>query len=96
MAEAAAFDEGNTILDPPTGVSLEDCDVLNVCKGVLPNGIPVVISCWKITTEELEEITRTGRIWLMVWGDTMPPAAVVGNKAVIFPSPQRPVIEEET
>lgn len=38
------------------------------------------ISCWKLTPQELEEVMKTGRIWLTVMGDTHPGVAVNGIK----------------
>lgn len=69
----SSFHESNTYLGPPPGVSLEDCEALSVWKGEYPDGTPVVISCWRPTVGELEELQKTGRIWLHVWGHTMPP-----------------------
>ena len=37
---------------------------------------PVVISCWKLTKEELDLINKTGRVYLTVLGETMPPVAL--------------------
>lgn len=37
------------------------------------DNLPTVVSCWKLTTEEVNELLRTGRIW--VYG-TMPPLAL--------------------
>lgn len=75
-----AFDEENGFLDAPAGMSPDDCDSLSVWRGVIDNGTPVVISCWKPTAEEMEEIQRTGRIWILVMGTTMPPIAPTGHK----------------
>jgi hypothetical protein len=47
-------------------------------RTVTSDEMPVVISCWKVTQEELEEIQRTGRVWLMVYGVTMPPVVLCG------------------
>ncbi len=77
---AAAFDEENGVLDPPPGVELDDCSCLSVFRGDAEDGTPVVISCWKPTPEEWEEMRRTGRVWLTILGHTMPPAAVSGHK----------------
>lgn len=78
-----AFDEENGVLDPPPGVSTEECEALSVFRGKLPSNIPVVISCWKLTTEEWEEVRKTGRVWLAIAGHTMPPAFVTGQKPVM-------------
>ena len=54
----------------------KDCDALSVWRGLTQGGQPVVISCWKLTKEELEEINKTGRVWLWVHGLTMPPVSL--------------------
>lgn len=79
------FDEANTNLGPPQGVGEDQCSTLRVCRGLLQGKTPVVISCWKPDRAELEEIMRTGRVWLMIWGQTQPPAFVSGYKASILP-----------
>ncbi len=68
---AASFDESNHVLARPQNMTAEECEPLSVHVSDDP---PVVISCWKLTKEELEEINRTGRVWLWIWGRTMPPA----------------------
>lgn len=75
----AAFDEANAILSAPDGMTHDECDPLEVCRTQTPDGKTVVISCWKLTADELERINRTGRVWLMIWGQTMPPIAVLGE-----------------
>lgn len=72
------FPQSNDCLSPPEGVDLDDCSVLSVWRGTVDRQ-PVVISCWKPTKEELDEINKTGRIWLWIWGTTMPPAALTGS-----------------
>lgn len=74
--ESSAFDEENAVLDPPRGMSTKECDTISIWRGELENGIPVVVSCWKVTKEELEEIHRTGRVWLFVMGRSMPPVSL--------------------
>lgn len=74
----SAFKEENGVLNPPPGVSLDECTPLSVWRGPLNTGRDVVITCWKPTKEELDEIVKTGRVWLMIWGETMPPAALTG------------------
>jgi hypothetical protein len=75
---AAGFAEENMVLHPPPGVPVDEVGVMNVHKGNLSDGTPVIISCWKVTKEELEEIGRTGRVWVLVRGETTPPVGVTG------------------
>ena len=84
--EATSFDQANTTLGPPTGQMEEECSSLRVWRGTRPAlfgtrtvGVPVVISCFKVTAEELVEIQRTGRVWLTVQGDTMAPVILEGK-----------------
>lgn len=76
----ASFPESNVALDPPPGMSLDDCEALSVLRTQTAQGHPVVISCWKLTREELDEVGRTGRVWLLVYGQTMPPCALDGHQ----------------
>lgn len=75
---ATGFDESNCVLSKPQGFTDEECSCLSVHAGNQPNGLPVVISCWKLTQQELDEINRTGRVWLGVLGQTMPPCWLLG------------------
>lgn len=78
MAELCSFDEANTVLDKPSDMTYGQCQAASVLRAVQHNGQPVVISCWKLTQEELDEINRTGRVWLGVLGITMPPSYIAG------------------
>jgi hypothetical protein len=73
--EATSFDESNHVLGAPKGMTAEECSPLSVFMHTTrpDRQTEIVISCWKLTTEELDEINRTGRVWLFVWGQTMPP-----------------------
>lgn len=73
---ATAFDEETNVLGPPEGMTEEDVYSLSVWQGKDEDGQSRVISCWKLTKEELEIINKTGRVWLHVLGDTMPPVAL--------------------
>ncbi len=75
---ATAFDEENQVLDAPPGMTVDECEPLSVWRGNDVAGNPVVISCWKPTTEEWAEMRRTGRLWIIVHGHSMPPIAPVG------------------
>jgi hypothetical protein len=80
MATPASFEESNAVLEKPGDTGVDDCtSALSVCIAQ-HHGVPVVISCWKLSAKELEEINRTGRVWLGICGDTMPSAWVAGIK----------------
>ncbi len=55
-----------------------------------PSPVPMVISCWKLTREELAEVNRTGRIWMMILGTSMPPTRLLG----VTPFKDQPENEE--
>lgn len=43
-----------------------------------------VKSCWKLTPEELEEVQRTGEVWVEIWsGPSQPPIFVSGAPLVV-------------
>ncbi len=70
MALATSIIGGNKILGAPKGMEHE-VDSLEVFSSV-----PYVTSCWKLSEGELEEIALTGKIFLTIRGETMPPAYV--------------------
>lgn len=75
--EACNFEESNAVLSKPDCMTHEECTPLCVYQGVeSTQNMPVIISCWKITKEELEILQKTGRIWLHVLGTAMPPLAL--------------------
>lgn len=80
MAVPASFDESNDVLGRPVDMSDDDCAPLSIYRHVPDEGFPLMISCWKFTKEELDEINRTGRIWLTVYGVGHPPVHVSGIK----------------
>lgn len=86
----SSFDESNHVLGRPEGLSDEDCGPLSVFVGNQADGLPVVVSCWKPTEAELEEIIRTKRVWLGIIGHTMPPAWVSGVKPFDSPPKKEP------
>lgn len=74
-----AFAEANLELRAPPG-----------CEGEVAT-LPVrradgrLVSCWKPTLAELEEIVTTGLVWLSVWGrETQPPVLVTAHKADVI------------
>jgi hypothetical protein len=75
----ASFDQSNDVLGKPSDMTHDECDCLSVYRGPDSDGRPVVVSCWKLTAEEQEELLRTGRLWLTVAGTTMPPVVLSGR-----------------
>lgn len=75
--EGVDFDGSNFKFTAPD--DMPDCNTLPVYRGPNHEGRPVIISCWKLSPEDLELIVKTGCIWLWIWGDSMPPVALDTN-----------------
>ena len=67
MASAVNFEGANVILKAPAGQE-ETCNDLHVFRNRR-----MVVSCWQFEPHELEEIVRTGKVYLSVAGPTHPP-----------------------
>jgi len=76
----SSFDESTHCLSRPSDMTEEQCVPLSVLNGLTPDGLPVIVSCWKLTQEEVAEFQRTGRIWLTVYGAGMPPVCLDAKK----------------
>lgn len=80
MAYPASFDESNDVLGaPPNGMGDDECEALSILRTQTANGTPCIVSCWKLTADELAEISATGRVWLVVAGQRMFPVSVHGE-----------------
>jgi hypothetical protein len=76
-----SFPEQNFCFTKPADMTDEQCMDLWVWRGNVPhdehgNSFPAIISCWKLSKEDLEEINRTGVIWLSITGTGMPPVSL--------------------
>lgn len=76
-----SFEESNFVYGKPKGWTDEMCMDLPVWKGDVPiddvgTTQPSIISCWRLSKEDLEEIQRTGQIWLSITGTGMPPVSL--------------------
>jgi hypothetical protein len=76
-----SFEGQNFVFTKPEGMTDEQCMDLPVWKGDVPvddagNCFPAIISCWRLSREDLEEIQRTGCVWLSITGHGMPPVSV--------------------
>lgn len=70
------FPEQNFTFHKPNDMTDEQCSSLSVFKGHDTENIPCIVSCWQFSKEDLEEIQKTGRIWLSITGHTMPPVSL--------------------
>lgn len=77
-----SFDESNLVLSRPESMGADECEALSVLRTQTHSGAPIILSCWKLTTAELAELNRTGRVWLLVYGQTMPPVALTAEKPI--------------
>ncbi len=71
----------NAIRFPEVNINYvaDGCHDLPAYHGDDTGGQPVIISCWQPTPEELEEINRTGKVWLFIVGTSQPPVSVTGH-----------------
>jgi len=72
------FPEQNLVYGKPEGMTDDECSPLPVFKGKV-GGFPGIVSCWKLSEEELEEIQRTGVIWLNIVSYSHPPVELMAK-----------------
>jgi hypothetical protein len=80
------FPQANNTLGKPADMTDEQCLPLPVHhyqqalgsnpESGDPETLPAIISCWKLSPEELEEINRTGVVWVNTLGRTLAPFSV--------------------
>ena len=73
MIPSVDFPEANFTFSKPSSMTDEQCGSLRVWKGKDEAGFPVIISKWSLSAEDLEEITKTGSVYLVITGQGMPP-----------------------
>jgi hypothetical protein len=84
MAQPIGFEEANVTLGPPGGM---EADVVPLPVRHSVDG--QLVSCWQLSADEIEEIVRTRKVWISVWGGmSQPPVFVMGHKhEAIGPQP---------
>jgi hypothetical protein len=76
VSKPVEFTGHNFVLRPPVGS--DNIDSLPIFR----NGT-CTVSCWELTTDELAEVARTGRVFVSVfYGNTQPPI-FVGSEASV-------------
>lgn len=82
MATPVNFKHANHNFGRPKGWKEKECSDLPVhlkmAKTPDNREVPESTSCWQLGFDELEEIKRTGVVWLSVWG-SQPPVLVTGT-----------------
>lgn len=71
--EACNFPESNKLMGPPEGMTEDQCRTIFAYSGEMEDGNSVVITCFKPTKKELEDLQNGGRLWMIVLGNTMSP-----------------------
>lgn len=69
--------------DTNTTFALEGCGDLPATKCHDDKGTPYVESCWELSLEELNEIAKTGRIYLLTMGDCVLPVSLSTQSALM-------------
>lgn len=75
MANPVGFEGSNKTYYAPKG--MENCGDLQCF--VTPTE---TISCWRLTDDELEQVNKTGVVWLSISGHPTPPSLVSGTALV--------------
>lgn len=77
MAETINFPGANVRLDAPPGLEEQVHDIV-AYKGPCTCGDcpEQVVTCWRLSPEELEQVKKTGVVWLYLMGPSMQPAYI--------------------
>jgi len=70
------FPEVNFVFNKPEGFTDEQCSSLPAYRQNEPGQFPLIVSCWKLSSEELAKVQETGVVWLTTVGISIPPVAI--------------------
>ncbi len=70
------FKESNFRFTKPAGTTDDQVKPLPVHRGTTTDNKPVIVSCWELSDEELEELARTKKLWLLIYGNGMSPVSI--------------------
>lgn len=78
----------------PESMTEEECFDMPVVAGRREDGWPEIISVWQLTPEEIEHISKTGKIYLGVVAAGIPPMwlSVVEPTFPVMPEPESKVV----
>lgn len=65
--------------------TLEGCNDLPATRFRTENGQVGIETCWELEPGELEQIQKTGKIYLYIMGAAVPPALVTAESCLVFP-----------
>lgn len=69
MASPTNFAGSNCVYGPPDGIAEEQCQTIFARQDQTETELGLrVVTCWKLTQEELDEINRTGNVWVGMFG----------------------------
>ena len=74
MADPVGFEGANGIMMRPPDMTPEECRDLTVWRDGKQ-----IISCWRLTEDELKTVRETGVVWLSILGNAMPPVCIAGK-----------------
>lgn len=81
MAEPVGFEGADLLLNPAEG---DEDRVRQLPVFVAPDGL---VSCWRLTEDELKEVAKTGVVWLKVCAAPPPPVLLSGMALVEIHKP---------
>jgi hypothetical protein len=68
-----SFKETNHLLGAGNNPGTGDLPIARSLMDIEGRPFPCIISCWKLSPEELELIQQTGKVWIAVMGVGSPP-----------------------
>lgn len=77
MAKPVGFEGANFVFTAPPTMTPDECGDLEVFR----NGNQIV-SCWRLSEDELERVAETGVVWLSIVGAGMPPVNIQATGAL--------------
>ena len=87
--EPKKFDQKNTVIGPPPGFE----ETIIPLPAFVDQQVGMAVSCWKPTPEELEEINKTGEVWLTV-PLPHPPVSVSGFCPIVSGDEAKKLMDE--